>query len=114
MKKRNIKITVFLAVFSFFFLAGTSALAVELINPLGNETSNVQTLTEKIIEWLTNVIGPLVAAVMIVFGAYMILTAGGSAEKFKTGLNAILYAVIGYGILFIGSGIIMIIKELLS
>ena len=51
---------------------------------------------------------------MVVKGGFIILTAGGSPEKFKTGKDVILYAVIGYIIILVSWGVIYIIGEILG
>lgn len=83
-----------------------------LPNPLG-ETQTVRQLIEEIVTWLRD-LGAPIAAVVIIYGAFQILTAGGDPEKFATGKKTILYAVIGYGIIFVGWGIVKIIERLLS
>jgi hypothetical protein len=83
-----------------------------LPNPLGT-TATAETLIERIVDWLIVIAAPI-AAVMIIYGAFQMLFAGGETEKFTNGRRTILYAVVGYGIIFIGRGIISIIKLLLT
>lgn len=51
-------------------------------------------LVKKIIDWLTG-IAFLLATVFIIFGGFVIMTAGGSPEKVKKGREIITAAVIG-------------------
>ena len=60
------------------------------------------------------VIGPAIAVIMILWGAFQIFTAGGDVEKVKAGRSTILYAVIGLVIILAGSGIDLIIQNLLT
>lgn len=83
-----------------------------LPNPLGS-TSTVDSLLRRIVNWLVTVAAPI-AAIMIIYGAFQMLFAGGDPEKFGTGRKTILYAVVGYGIIFIGWGLVFIIEKLLT
>lgn len=80
-------------------------------NPLG--TTDIFTILQGIIGYLI-IIGELILAIMIIYGGYLILTAGDDPEKVKGGKNTILYATIGYIIIFCSYGIIYIIKEVLG
>lgn len=75
--------------------------------------STIPGLLESLIKWLTRLAAP-VAVGMILYGAYQMLLSGGNPEKFQAGRRTIFYAVIGYGIILIGYGIVNIIKEVLS
>ncbi len=85
----------------------------ELCNPLG-ETDTVMELIDKIIAALRDYIAPPIVALMVLYGAFQILFAGGEPEKFATGRKTILYAAIGYAIILIASGISLIIKSVLD
>lgn len=56
----------------------------------------------------------IVAPIIIIWGAFQILTAGGQAEKVKKGKQAILYAVIGFLIIILAKGIVAVIKSALD
>lgn len=86
--------------------------SVNLPNPLGG-TSTIDQLLRRIVDWLIRVGAP-VAAIMIIYGAFQMLFAGGDPEKFNVGKRAILYAAVGYGIIFIGWGIVSIIEAILT
>lgn len=86
---------------------------VRLENPLGPNTNSLTNLLEKIIKWMVDIGAPVAVAVIIYGGAEMLL-AGGNPEKFKSGKNTIVYAVVGYGIIAIGWGIVSIIESLLQ
>ena len=80
-------------------------------NPLG--TTNIFTILQKIISYLI-MIGAPILAIMVIYGGYLILTAGDDPEKVKGGKNTILYATIGYIIIICSYGIIYIVKEVLG
>ena len=85
---------------------------ISLPNPLGT-TTTVSELINNIIRALRDYIAPPIVGIMIIYGAFQILFAAGSEEKFKTGKKTILYAVIGYAIILIASGISSIIVDVL-
>ena len=59
-------------------------------------------------------IAPPITALVILIGAFQILTAAGNEDKLKTGWKTIAWAAIGYAILLSAWGIIFIIQELLG
>ncbi len=106
---------------TFYFLFSTTVVFAqvggeggefELPNPL--QTTSVADLLARIINFLIIYIGPPIFTLMILYGAFQILTAGGDPEKFKTGKKTILYAVIGYAILLVAGGVGFLIKQLLE
>ena len=71
-------------------------------------------LLNTIINVLTYYIAAPVATLMVIIGAFQMLSAGGDPEKFSTGKKTITYALIGFGVLLIADVIIAIIQELLG
>src|SRR5262245_3717982 len=55
-------------------------------------------VVNKLLEALAKMAPPFVA-VMVLIGAFQIMTAGGSPEKFRAGQKTILYSVIGYAVI---------------
>lgn len=82
-----------------------------LPNLLG--VSSVSGLVDKIVNFLLAIAAPI-AIIMILIGAYQIMFAAGNSEKWKTGKNTIIYALMGYGIILISKGIILIIQDFLK
>jgi len=84
--------------------------AGELPNPLGSNAMDI----------LTSAIGKLiiiaipVATIVIIYGAFQMLTASGDPEKFKKGEKTLLYAAIGFGVLVLSVGIADLIKNILG
>ncbi|MBZ9572071.1 hypothetical protein KJA15_01945 [Patescibacteria group bacterium] len=64
-------------------------------------------------KWLTFIIGGVVG-LMIIAGAFMIVTAGGNPEKVTSGRNLILYAVIGMVVALFARAIPAIAKAILG
>lgn len=83
-----------------------------LPNPLN--VTNIADLLNKIINTITLYVAPPIAVLMIIVGAFQILSAGGDPEKFKTGKKTIVYAAVGFGILLIANLLIGLIKEILG
>lgn len=84
----------------------------ELPNPL--KTTSIVDLLYKIIDALTKFVATPVAVLMIIIGAFQMLSAGGDPEKFKKGKNTILYAAIGFAVLLLARLIIGLVQEILG
>ena len=115
-KKILISAYVFLVSFGLVFaqLGGETGddLDTSLPNPL--QVGDITELLNRISYYLVVLVGPPIVTVMILYGAFQILTAAGDPEKFKNGRKTILFAAIGYGVLLIAHGITFIIKEILG
>jgi hypothetical protein len=85
---------------------------ITLDNPLGSTSTPAQ-LLDKVLTFLLQ-IGGVIAAIMIIIGAFQILFAAGDPEKFITGRRTIVYTAIAYGILLMAKGIVLIIKDFLT
>jgi len=55
-----------------------------------------------------------VAFLYFLYGAFLYLTSGGNPEKVTSGRKTITYAVIGYALLLLSSGITKIIESILG
>jgi len=108
-KKRIFAIFLILAL--FVPALGFSQTEITITNPLAYDT---------IIDLVNHIIGILFAIslalvpLMIVWGAFYILTAGGEPKKVETGRKIILYAVIGFAVLLLARGITYSIKWILG
>jgi len=97
---------------SLLFLNAKISHAIGLENPL--KVGSIPDLIYAVVDWFVIAIGPAIAVVMIIYGGFQILTAGGDPKKFEEGKKAILYAVVGYGIILLAEGVILIIQNLLQ
>jgi len=61
----------------------------------------------------TDVAVPL-CAIMVLVGAFQMMTAGGDPEKFSNGRKTLMYAAIGFAVAFIAIGAVDIIKSIIS
>lgn len=84
---------------------------VSIPNPIGPGT--FQDLVERIARYLFQ-IGIPIAVIMILYAAFLYMTAGGSEEKVTKAHKALTYAVVGLAILFLAWGITSLVKELLG
>ena len=109
---KKIKYTLTLLVSSFLLLKSSNSSAAGLQNPL--KVGSIPDLIYTIIDWFVIALGPAIAVIMIIYGGFQILTAGGDSKKFETGKQAILYAVVGYGIILVAEGVVLIIQKLLQ
>lgn len=54
-----------------------------------------------------------IVAIMVLVGGFQIMFAGGNPEKASQGRKTVLYAVIGYAIILISTGVVSIIRSIL-
>ncbi len=94
------------------FAFAQSPVTIKLDNPLGS-TSTPTELLESVLDFLLK-LGGVIAAIMIIIGAFQMLFAAGDPEKFITGRRTIVYTAIAYGILLMARGIVLIIKDFLT
>ncbi len=83
---------------------------VDFQNPLG--IYNIFDLIDRIINWLIILASPILV-IMILWGAYLIMTSGGRSDKLAQGGKTILWAAAGYAILLIAKGLGFIVQQVL-
>ena len=84
---------------------------VVIENPLN--ASNFEEIVNNIINFLFTLAIALVP-LMILIGAFYIMTAGGDTNRVTTGKNIILYALIGFFIILLAKGIVSVIEQILG
>lgn len=84
---------------------------IRLENPL--RTDDPVELLGSIVDWLI-IAGAPIAVVMVIYGAFQIMTAQGDTEKFTSGRKTIVYAIVGYGIIICAWGIVAVIQSVLE
>ncbi len=85
--------------------------AVEFQNPLEYETFGE--LIDAIIDFIFY-IAVVVAPLMIIIGAFYLLTAGGDPKKIGTGKNIIISTLIGLAIVMLARGLIAMIESVIG
>ena len=74
----------------------------ELYDPLGGAT--ITGFGQKIISWFLDLAVPL-TAIMTMWGAILLMSAGGDPKKIKQGQDALTYAVVGLAVIMIIEGL---------
>jgi hypothetical protein len=107
----------------FFLLTPLFVQGIEFVNPvtatsgIGFENPITATSVQDVIStigiWLYGIAFALVP-IMILIGAFYLLTAAGDPEKINTGKKIITWTIIGLGIVIISFGISDLMKNLLG
>lgn len=84
---------------------------INIENPLN--ASSFEEIVNNIINFLFTLAIALVP-LMILIGAFYIVTAGGDTNRVTTGKNIILYALIGFAIILLAKGIVGVIEQILG
>lgn len=86
------------------------AFAVSLrdLNPLGSET--LDAILPKVADSLFEISLPIVA-IMVLVGAFQMMTAAGNPEKFSSGRKTILYAAVGFAVVLLAKSVTLIIQS---
>jgi len=91
--------------------SGSSGGNIEIPNPL--KTKSIAELIDRIVNYIIG-IATVIFPLIIIYGAFQLLTTGGDMEKVITARKTILYAVIGYILILISKGITMIVAQFLG
>ena len=92
-------------------LSGGSGGGSVVINPPTSMTTIPQLVTS-ITNYIAFVISPPLIVLLIIFGAFQMLTAGGEPEKFANGRRTILYAIIGYVVIVVAAALVGLIQSI--
>ena len=85
--------------------------AVEFQNPLEYET--LGDLIDAIVKFIFY-IAVIVAPLMIIIGAFYLVTAGGDPKRIGTGKNVIIYTLIGLAIILLARGLLAMIESIIG
>ncbi len=88
---------------------GGDNMSVQISNPLGS--NNLQTVLQKIVPTLIAIAVPVVA-IVVLYGAFLMITSAGDEEKISKGRKAIMWAAIGFVIVLLSTSIVPIIRSL--
>ncbi len=88
--------------------SGSPSPSIELPNPAGLETVN--DLLARIINWLYIISAPVIT-IIVIWAAFLMLTANDNKNQFEQGKKMIKNAAIGAGVIICASGLVFIIKE---
>lgn len=95
------------------FLLIYVARAITINNPLGPQNQTVADIIRSVVGAFQILAGG-VATVMVLWGAFKILTAGGEPKKFEEGKHTIIYAAVGLAIVFLAGGVVSLVADLLG
>jgi hypothetical protein len=90
---------------------GSVTSTITIPNPLS--CTNLNCLVLNIIDKLLLLAMPVVT-LMVLVGAFQILTAAGNSEKVSTGRKTIQYAVLGFVLLLLSKGFVYVIADVLG
>jgi hypothetical protein len=86
--------------------------SVVLTDPLGGATLP-QVLTN-VINFLSTTIAIPLTVIMVLIGAFQMMTSAGNPEKFTKGRTTLLYAAIGFAVALLASGVTTLISNILQ
>lgn len=86
-------------------------LALYLQDPLRGQT--VAMVAQSIVSLLNMVAVPILG-IMVVWGGFQMMSAGGNESKFGEGRRTILYGVIGFAVVLLANTIVTAIREILG
>jgi len=89
--------------------AGIGNIRIE--SPIG--TTTIPVLIERITNWVFY-IGIILAPLMILVGAFYLVTAAGIPARIETGKKFIIWTIVGLAVIFLSRAIIGIIKYILG
>jgi len=99
---KRIKRLRFLAVKLFFLLFPSFVLAqITLENPL--KYSSIEEIIDRVSDWIFY-LGLVLVPLMIVIGAFMMLTSAGEPGRVKKGKSLIMWTLIGFAIILFSKG----------
>ncbi len=84
---------------------------VTLTNPLG--TTDATVVLNNINVFLLAIAAPI-AGIMVVWGGFQMMTAGGNPEKFSTGRKTLLDAAIGFVVVIFASSVVPLLKSIFT
>ena len=108
--KRILPILILSLIFLPLFVSAEEIIIIE--NPLG-EGTQFEDIIDRIIDFIFR-IAIVVAPLMVVIGGVMIATAAGNPQQVARARNLLIWTAIGFAIVLLSKGIIVIIKQLLG
>ena len=93
-------------------LAGFAQGGITPVNPLGEQT-NIITIIDRVSQWALGLLLVL-AAVFIIYAAYLYLTAAGNEENVGKAKNVIIYAAIAIAVGLLSRVIVFLVRGLIG
>ena len=98
------------------FVFASSAFAQTTVPPLTNAlgaNSTFPTVLANVNAFLLAIAAPI-CGIMVVWGGFQMITAGGNPEKFSSGKKTLLYAAVGFAVVVLASGAAQLIQSILK
>ena len=95
----------------------SGATSFSLPNPLSCDTTETQSGVECVLNVLIKALWAIaipLATLMILVGAFLLMTSQGNPEKIESGKKTITYAVLGLVIIALASSIVAVVQSLLK
>lgn len=92
--------------------SGSSNGGVSLMNPLN--TTSFPTVVNNVIAFLSTDVAIPLTVIMVLVGAFQMMTSSGDPEKFGKARKTLTYAAIGLAVALIATGITSIIQSILN
>jgi len=83
------------------------------IEPPGGFPDTIEELIDTIINFIF-FLALALAPLMVLIGAFYIMTAAGNPDKVRQGTNIILYTAIGFGIILFAKGLISMVRHIIG
>ena len=94
---------------SGFIFSSVAFAQVTLANPLA--ATDLNGVLANVNVFLLMIAAPL-CGIMVVWGGFQMMTAGGNPEKFSEGRKTLLYAAIGFAVVIFASSVTPLIKSI--
>jgi hypothetical protein len=111
MKKKYFSLVFPIIFFVFIFSYPSIGFAVEFKNPIGS--NNPQDFIGVVIKAILGVVGSF-ALIMFIYGGFLMLTAAGKAEKWKKGIDVLIWSTIGLVVIFTSYAVLSFVIERLN
>ena len=95
------------------FAATNSGTADPIVLPDPLSGATIPSVISNVFDFLVQ-LAAVVAPILIVVGAFQMITAAGSTESFNKGKHTILYTAIGFVIILMARGIVDIVKSIIG
>lgn len=97
----------------FLIIPYAHAQSIPLTNPLGANSSWTTVMTSVLSFLFWDVATPL-CVIMVLVGAFQMMSAGGDPEKFSNGRRTLMYAAIGFVVALLAGGLTSLLTGIVN
>lgn len=76
-------------------------------------SGTISDVINRVIDFLVTVSIPI-TVLMVLIGAFQMLTSGGNAEQFRKGTKTVIYSIVGFALVLLARGSTTLIRELIT